>query len=198
MRVLNEYLGNHLRTLLIAHLKYSAISHVMAVLTRDERNATFMLTNSVVHQLRSRVPLPAITPGSHPQPIHSGQKFGYPGGRLVLLPEHTTAANFGLALLTSWRKILRDSFAFTHTGRNLNKGPSTPPIPKATMWLTGRSYAYKSTTRTRAIHRILTGLRSSMVSLADALSVREESRCGAPRRRLRVVCTRAVGDSPVE
>jgi hypothetical protein len=53
MRVLYEYLGNHLRTLLIAHLKYSAMSHVRTVLTGDERIATFMLTNSanvVVHQ----------------------------------------------------------------------------------------------------------------------------------------------------
>jgi hypothetical protein len=65
MRVLYEYLGNHLRTLLIAHLKYSAMSHVRTVLTGDERIATFMLTNSanvVVHQCRSHVPRPAITP----------------------------------------------------------------------------------------------------------------------------------------
>jgi hypothetical protein len=179
---MHEYLGNHLQTLLIAHLNSSAMSHVMAVLTRDERIATSMLTNSEnwSHTSRSHVKRPAITRLSSTADSLR-PKVRITGGRLVLLPEHTTAANFGLVPLSSWRKILKESFAFTHNGQSLNRGPSTPPIPKATMWLTGRSYVYESTTRTRAIYRILTDLRTCLVSSADALPVREESRCGAPR-----------------
>jgi hypothetical protein len=151
---------------------------LMALLRADERIATFVLTNSadaVIHQFHSYHPRPASTADS------LRPKVRIPGGRLVLLPERTIATNFGLAHLTSGRKIRRESFAFTHPGRNLDQGQSSPPISKATMWLTGRSYVYTSTTRARAIHRIVTDLRRSMVSLADALPVRKESRCGAPR-----------------
>jgi hypothetical protein len=158
--------------------------HLMTVLTGDEKIATFMLTNSanaVAPQFCSHAPATRDHSRLSSTADSLRPKVRIPRGRLVLLPEHTTAANFGLVLLSSWRKILRGSFAFTHSGRNFNRASSTPPIAKATMWLTGRSYVYKSTTRARAIHRIVTGLGTSMVSVADALPVREESRCGAPR-----------------
>src|SRR5450631_1657613 len=111
--------------------------HLMAVLTGDEKIATFMLTNSAnaaVHQFCSHVPATRDHSRLSSTADSLRPKVRIPRGRLVLLPEHTTAANFGLVLLSSWRKILRESFAFTHSGRCFNRGPSTPPIAKATMW----------------------------------------------------------------
>lgn len=128
------------------------------------------------------------------KPIHSGQKFGSLGRIFVLLlcPEDSHY----LWLCNPPKPVWKRWFGRSLCGDSIHRFRL---LQGARMWLTRRSYARKAICyiryRTGATTR---GTGSCVVSSADSLSVRKESRCSAPGPWLRDLHPHAARDPAME